>query len=630
MKKLFVTFSLILSLYSMNTVTRTYAIDCSWCATWAQQLVDYARQGLQYSTQLQQYAKDVIIGSNTGITAVQTTLTAVNETIVKPMKTAMTIMSIAQSAKMIKNLVTGSLGTQPLLIANPEKYINNAGAQIAKGGIGSIARNGGIFSDSILGSLVSSYQTEFSPLSGKLAQIGKSSLPSIIQNNICGDASLTNLATQNAASINANYTEADVASQRQQLYNYACSGDPTSDKQLASRLQNLSQQNPSLGGLDSILAISSGDNPYTQRELSKIAIDQAVAEREEAVAADIDRSGGLISPSECILRETVDENGDEYEDIEEAPCLERQITQTGSAIKSLYESALNSGNETLQSLIGTNSGLVGAVFDGIGLFNGISSAISGITGALGGGTCGGGVGGNVTFTTPRSAGGGGGLPVTVSSGINRPVTTASTNNTNQFANNPQLRNDLILVPRRQLTTHLESINTLKESDDKYLTKLAFYDGQLSLMKGCYANLVTNYQIAVTPQISSAYNYADSVTASNATKRAGIQNELGLVSTTRTLINNTISSMDQAISSESLLAIFTNYQNQIDIQGLPGLTSGGQREGDYVGFDGIVTLTLQQGGDLYNLNTQCATLGQQLEAERQQRQQYYDPGYNVSY
>ena len=101
-------------------------------------------------------------------------------------------------------------------------------------------------------------------------------------------------------------------------------------------------------------------------------------------------------------------------------------------------------------------------------------------------------------------------------------------------------------------------------------------------------------------------------------RARIQAELAQVTTTRNLINTTISSMEQAQSSQALLTIFTNYQNQVDTQGLPGLTAGGQREGDYNSFDGLVSGSLQIGGDVYNLNAQCATLGQTLETERQQR------------
>lgn len=596
MKKLLFTATLSISIFSISlTTTFATTVFCTNCAQAGTQLQEFARQALQLG-------KDSISASQNTITAFQTTRTAINDTVLIPMRDAMTLLKIAQDGEYINNLVRGSLGTEPLLVANPELYLRNQGLGVARSALGDIASQNSFYGDSVMGSLIDTFTYKYSDLSTKLDIINESSIPSAIQNNICGDADLTRLATEQLDAIGEDYTSVDIAAKKTELYDFACNGDPNNDPALAKRLNSLNEQNPSIGGWDSWLLMTSGDNPYSQSVRSALEISEAERKRVEAKAADLASGGGVRSQTECISRAPFDENGEPYINPEDAPCLIDEITQTGSVVNSALQNAINSPLDTLISSFGSGAGsLISQAFSTINLVAGISGALGSISGNIGGGT------GGVTVQT--------GLP------FRRPntPTTVTSVSSNTSDLNSAAKNNLLSVPTQQLNFHQSSLDSLQTTNSNYLSKLTYYQGQLDSTKSCYNNLASTYSLSSDTWVVSYNTYYNTESTNNTAIRNRLQAEINLIATTAQLISSTLTAMRGTNSSQELLSVWQKYQDTVSTQGLPTINDGPAREGEYITFQEKVDSAFREGGSMTGYNAQCASItAQQQELQRYQQ------------
>ncbi len=526
------------------------------------------------------------------ITSLQQTLDTVNKTILIPLRDALTVIQILQNSKMITALITGSMGSEGLLITNPELYLKNKGIAITQGGIDDIARQNGIFGNSVIGSIVATAKFNSSSLTFRLNNINKSSIPSITQNKICNDdATLSAMARSGTTLTGTDYT-----ARKTELYDALCRCDPNADtdtgKQCARKLASVNSRNPSL---DSFYAITQGDNAYTKAELSKIAIAEDAAKKKEQQKADLASGGGIKSKTTCTKFAS---NGG---------CIEEAISQASSVLNDAYKKALGSGLATAISSFGSGAGsLIGTIFQTVSLVQGISTSFGGSSDG----------GGNTGGSRPTTYNGT--TTATGSTGTNG-TQTSTAGFTQDLVNNPQTRAILSATPMEQLNYHKDSLSRLATADNNYISVIDSYNSQLDALGTCFDNLVRDFPDDTASgaqygsQVASARNFISTTKNANSGVKVSITAELGKIDVTNALITDTINTIQTSNSTQEITTAFQNYQNQVRDQRLPDLTSGVAREGDRISFTGSVQISTMQGGTYYNYNASCASIRQEINA-----------------
>lgn len=592
MKKKILTTLFAISFFISGTFSAN-AVYCSNCTTVWQWVIDHG-------TQIASLGKEAITSSASLTTSVNTTLMQVDQLILKPMRDAMTLISIAQSGKNIQNLISGSLGTDKLLVDNPLKLFNDSMTEVRLGAISEIAASGGPFADSIMGTLFEDAKFESLDLGAKLSAINTSSIPAMMSAKICdNDAFLTSLVTDNGAQ-----TADEIEAKKTEIYNFACSASPNDNEQ-AAKLIALNEQNPQILNSSDNNSQTIGDgfydltvrgnNQYTKSALSIVQTDLDAKKKEEQVKADVNVvGGGIKSLTECIRRAQPlpGMNPDQ------APCLETSVIQTSSVLNDQFKDALGAPLQTLISSFGTGAGgLIGTAFNAISLFQGISSSIGSLTGGSGGG----GSGGSST-----------GLAATFNNPL---IVKVNQTPTPDLATNPQAKATITETPAKHLGTHLNVLSTLSSTDQSFLTAISGYQGQINSMKSCFINVGTEFEATSSPRITAAVNYANSLTNNNNTLKAKIDNELSLIATTRTLISETQTKINNSESTQEILDIFNDYLNTVTSKGLPSMTSGGTRDAELIGYKSEAEQNLMEGGSLVWYITDCGTLRAELQNMR---------------
>lgn len=601
MKKSLFIFSLFTLLYT-SAVTPTYAIGCPQCSTWAQQLIDYARQGLQYS-------KDSISAYSNGITAAQQTLITVNDTIIKPAKTAMTYIAIMKNGDNIRNLVLGSVGTnQALLEKFPEVYIANKELNTIKAGLGDIAAQKSLYGDSVLSALVGQTRFNYADVSTKLRTTNSTKLPSIAQNSACDETTLSNLAKEDIEISGQPLNQAAYSARKQYFYEKLCAKDPNTDEATAQALQTLTAARPEIGGWDSWLELTSGDNAWNKFTESQTILATRATEVADAAKNDLNLGGGIRSLTACKTRAQTDINGEPYSVASQAPCISEEIKQVSSALSTAFNEQIISPLKTQYASLGTGT-LVDSLFNTVSLIGNISSAASSITNSVNqiAGTDGGGSG------TVNN------IPVT---------TTVNKVYDKDLVNNAASKESVTRSPKTQLKLHADALVTLERLNQDFLSTITYHQGQLDTMKSCYDNLVRNYQDQVSgdARVSSAYEYYGGKTcayqqdqnctggqvAVNNTLRAQIQAEQTVAAATKTYVQDTRTKIDNSQSTEEVLSLFTNYLDRVEAEGMPNTITVANRDGAYIVFKGNVDLSMMQGGAIFNYKETCVEIDRQIQ------------------
>ncbi len=523
------------------------------------------------------------------------------------MKDAMTLVSIMQSGKDMQNLISGSLGTDPLLVGDPEKYFNDAMASVQLGAISSVAKSNGPFSDSIFSTLRSNANYSNLNLKEKLDVINSSPIPTLLSNKICkNDSFLTSLAAGDGT-----LTDEQIAEQKTEIYNYACSEDPNSKEQ-AARLIALNENNPEIlnsadsndGTIGTGLLLATGrDNPYTKATLAQIETAKKAEEAKQIAIDDWKNGRGIKSLTDCVERAETGPDGEVFDNPDQAPCVKTQVIQSAGTLSDQLSDAYSAPLDTLIASFGTGAGgLIGTAFNAVSIFQGISNSINSLSSGFGGG------GG--------SSGGSGTSPSTLLATYNNPqVIKVNQIPKQNLTSNPEAKEALIETPVKHLDTHLNALSTLVTADQRYISQIVYYQGLINNMKNCFINAGIQYEATTSPRIASAVNYANSITLTNSKLQTTIETELSLIDTTKALIVDTKTRMAASQSSEEISAIFKEYLTKVEDMKLPTLISSATREGDILNFKSEVEATLEEGGALYNYNNDCTSFKAELNYQK---------------
>lgn len=480
----------------------------------------------------------------------------IKNTVLDPIANGLINIALQQASNDILSWANGGFNGDPLIIANPEEYIKSAGLNQVRIGLGAIPQ--GALGDSIWATLYSQYSGSTN-LTDQLQGLANSNIPTMVQNSLCTTDALTARATQDLQSSSASYTQADITARINDIYNYACVGDPRTDTQLATRLTDLNQQDSSIMGLKGLAAVTSSENnAYLRTMKAREYTDLAAAEQKRLAENEIYFGAGAVSEKRCIEYETTPQNG------RPPLCLRTETITPGKAVQASIDKANTAGIDRLANIQGAGSlGAILTSFATTFIMNGINQALSSSSGG----------------SNPNNA------PVTVSSV--RPVV--------QDLTNDQTRRSELLAPMlSQLTYYRTSLTALDTTDRAYLADLSAYEVRVQSIRNCpsAAAIYTNRQNRIN------------------TTRASLVAELANIATANQLVTDTTTRLNASNSSQEVSSIFNAYQLRVESERLPALSADAERNGQYI------TAKSDSSNDtaLTDAQTTCAQAQQQVQTQ----------------
>jgi hypothetical protein len=481
-------------------------------------------------------------------TSIATTLDTANNLIGKPLATALINRAVNDVADETVRWANGGYsGTEPsLLIPDPEKYINNQGLITVKQALKSVPEDS-VYGNSIFSAIYE--QNQDTSIEEDLTALSQSNNPSILYNKYCNDSqALTDLAIENVKEDNGTYDMAVVADEVRRLDAYMCSADPTVSKEAATRLEDINNQNPNLGGWDSWLSTTQGDNEYTKSVLAKNVVATKKAEKETIASNNTYLGVGSLSQTgECKKWLSADAG--------EAPtCLEADIITAGKTVDSMLSQAASAGAERLSNL--TADGIAQAVVGfAVGrLVNGIATY---------GKSTGSSQTGNVTLSNVSR----------VKKSISAPV--------QDLVDDPSTKKSTLKPMLASLTAYLESLTSLEKTDTLYIQDLRAYEAKITTGRACYQDLITNKGIpSSNSQIVNAFAFYDKRQASINSVKNMLTEELQNISSASNLAQKTLTSLKASNSSTEISAIFNDYQDTVDMNGYPTPQTEPARRSEY--------------------------------------------------
>lgn len=470
-------------------------------------------------------------------TSISTTLDMTQNTILDPIANSLITNALNSASNDILSWVNGGFsGGAPLIIGNPQKYIEGKGLGVVKSALNSIPTNS-VFGDSIFNSVLNSYKGS-NDLPNQIKSFTQSNLPGIVRNDMCSDAKLTELAKQ---SVNDPNDTQEVAARKTQLYNYACIGG-ANDPQTSARLMDLRKQNPNLGSWDAMLATAGGDSDAIRAMRAREFVEQKKVAEEELTSKKIFDGEGPVSKTECT------KYADVTDPYEEPQCLESNTLTPGKTVNALASKAVTAGADRLTSISG--AGTLGQMLSnlaGAALTNGINKSLSSLTG-----------GAQVVNTAVTLA-------------TSRPVVQ-------DLTNDPDRKRELRNTMEKQFSYYSASLDKLESTDRSYLYDISSYEGTIQSGKACFDGLV---QIGLITTDHYAFNFYASRQSSINVTRNSINQELNKIAQARQLVITTSSQLNASNSSSEIGTIFNNYLAAVDNQGLPNMQSQPTRNGEYL-------------------------------------------------
>lgn len=547
----------------------------------------------QFGKQIIQLSTEIITKGATLATQINTWSLSLKFTVLDPLGNAMIAISLLKQQTNTMNLVTGALGTDQLLVSNPEQWIKNKGLGVINISLGDINKQPGLYGDSLFSNIVSSFKSSNRDLGATLNIINTSSVPGIVQKNICGDASLLQIARNDVMKSDGTFDPAELAARRQELWNSLCVGNPAdpNNLQLAQRLNKVNSQRPDIGGWDSILAVSSGDNSYTKGVQATLAISKKVDETRSAAKDDLARGGGIASPrGNCAPsdRVTTAPNSDPVLNISDALCRVTTFANTGSAVNSAFQASINAPMDRLINSFG--SGIIGSLSALLSARNTIgmlSNAFSGIAGS-------GGSGSNSATTVSASS-----TPV------------------EDLRDNPDGRKIVSAPTTRRLTAYSESLDKFEAADNGIRMEVSLAQGTAGQIRTCYERLMTDFSVNEQyPGIGEAISYASSRMQSMDKLLSKTAQDAFTLAAARKLVMETQTKIDQSNSSEEISNLYEAFEEKVGDGTLPSDSAAAEREGDYQTLKGDNQVDSMEGGTAYRLQAQCTTIRQQLTPREQ--------------
>ena len=286
-----------------------------------------------------------ISGAGTQLNTLQS---AMKSTILDPIANQLINSAIQSASNDILSWANGGFNGEPLIVSNPEKYIRNQGIKSVKLNLNLIPE-GSAFGDSLFSSIVKKYAYDNKDMKSKLADLSKSSIPGIIQNDVCDNASLTAYALEKVVASDGTYDPNELAAKKNEIYEYAACDGNVNDPEVQARLQDFAKQNPSLGGWDRWLAMTGGDNEFSRVTAGEELVAEANA-REKYLA---DRN---LFDGQKVLSQTSCSEYSQPQEGEDRVCIGTQgVTVPGSIATEIVSKASNAGLDRLTNIMGEGS-----------------------------------------------------------------------------------------------------------------------------------------------------------------------------------------------------------------------------------------------------------------------------------
>lgn len=510
-------------------------------------------------TQLLNLGELIPTDLSTSATALNTQLLQYKATVLDPMGDVLIAVAQLQTSNGILNLINGGFQGSSLIIGNPRSYVDQQGLSAVKIGLGALASQNGAYSNSLLSSLTNNFKSL--SFTAKVQNISQSAIPSIVQKNACDDATLSDLAKQDVAVEGQPLDQAAYTARKQYFYDKFCKGN-ASDPKTAAALQQLQSARPNIGGWDSWLALTGGDNAYTKGVQANEAISEEEQARRDAAQRDLANGRGVISQKKCLVRAPTDVEGQAYPNPESAPCISDVVLNPSGLLQDSLTKASNAGLDRLGNIQGWGA-LVGALTKITGLANGVRTSVGGELGAS---------------NTSTSAS----------------VATAPTNN---LVNDPSTRATIVDPMNRLLDTTEKMLTDLKSTDQQLAADLAGYVARLNEVKACYDQVSPQ-----DPTFLAFYQKRSNVVSDLQGK---ISDDATKIAQEETAIQTLRAVLATSQSSTQIQDAFFAYQDAV--RNLPDYTTLAQRKTDYATNKSKATADMGTNGELTRLGNQCESM-----------------------
>lgn len=541
-------------------------------ANLGQSLIDYISQGLQLG-------EETVTAGAQVVDTINEEISTFNETVLYPMQDLATLMALGTNVKMIKELALGEAGIDPLLIAKPELYLKKQGQKVVRSVVEDPELQKVLKDTSILGNTLQRAKYDSLKLNSKLKQINTSSIPAKEQQARCTDEARFRQARKDVSDASGNFTQEALAARARVIYQELCAGDPNQGQTKI----NLLAATEKSASWDSWLALTEGDNDWAKNQRSQYEIQQQAIKKEEEKRKELENNGNIKSQTKCLkeVAEGVCEEGKEV------------IVKTADAVNNAFKGSLDAENRTRLASLGSKvGGLLGSVamltqtaFSAASAFDTFSNISDG-------------------FGDDSSDG-----AAFEGTGVTRKVISSTP--VNDLVDNPTLKTSITNTPKEQLANHKKSLTDLIATDTKYLTTIEREASNLNNMKGCYENVVAqNPEAASDSRITLMQSYYNPKMNANRELYTEIISEKALAEKGITLINNIAEQINTSQSSEAIIDLFIDYQNQLKAEGVPDTTVGITRSGKLVPYNQEVDSSTREYGDIYKYVTACREMATQ--------------------
>lgn len=551
MKSFIVTLCLVFIFMTPSKVS-ALVVTCVNCAT-------FPTQGLQLVKE--------------ALTATYTYSTWLQDNVLDPIGNALVTLNQIQQQTNTINLVMGSLGGTSLLIQNPEQWIKNQGLNTVRISIADLNAGNGEYAQSALSTLVGAYRNS-NDVKAKIDSLSRSSVPSLIQNNICKDEKLTATAKNDVLRADGTYDPTALQTRKRELYNSLCVGNPANDSVLAARLNRINVLRPDIGGWDTWLAITGGDNKFAASARIGDTVSETVASAMKNAENTLNQGGGIASATNC--EERVSTGG--IDDIANLPCRTQSVRVAASTLNSAFQEAVNAPLKKLESTFGQ------------GIFRNISSVLQIIASARQ-------LSNALNGTT---VGGTGSVRVAIN-------TSGSQTDLND---NPSLKNSLVNPIANQFEVYKESIDKLSETSKEILELVQKEESRLSGIKSCYQGLVDMYGFSEEDErFLAADSYVNETRGSYGKIIARANADAPRIAEARSYIPQIEAKIRNASSSITLTTAYEEFESRAKKGDIPKDSDASERESELAQVKSKIQEDTQEGGKGAAIANTCLQIAQ---------------------
>ncbi len=487
-----------------------------------------------FPLQILQLVEEAATYISTAASYVQEKAVAIDAVIGEPVATMMINLAQQQVANDIISWANGGFEGEPLIVTDPEKYFKERGQIAVKNTLDNIAEDS-VYGESVFSSLVKLSREK--NLEARIEAAVKSEVPTYIQNQLCSDERLTLIATEDVKNTKTNYTGFDILKRKQEIYDFACKGNPQQDPVLAKNLLAIEKQIPDIGGLDILLYRGvAQDNPYDRAQrVAAIAKEEEETKRKIA-ENEVYQGSGPISQTKCVKYESFAELG------KEKRCLEWATLSPGESVSSALERAANSGIDRLTNLQG--EGFTSLL---------VNLAMAKLTKGL-----------NTAFTSDNDS-------VEVVGGVKQ-----------DLKDNDDVKESILSPMMKQMTEYSSSLSRIEAIDREYLAAVLAYEARITTGRDCYNSLVASDPLKSTdPQVMSAYDFYNERQAKIDAIKDVLVPEIKILKEAKAFTEETSSKLKASNATQDISTIFNKYMITIESGKYPSLEVEAKRKGEFM-------------------------------------------------